>query len=66
MEAGSLEAIVYEFFHFIDEIGHCLHLDNYYWYLRFCNWAHRKDGVDDGSRHDVPSEHVDAWLRNEQ
>ncbi len=65
MEAGSLEAIVYEFFHFIDEIGHCLNLDNYYWYVRFCKWAHREDGRDDGCGNDIQSQHGDARVRHE-
>lgn len=29
MESGSIEAILYEFFQFVDEIGHFLRLDNF-------------------------------------
>lgn len=41
MEAGSLEAVAYAFFQFVDEIFHALNLDRFTW--RFCQWAHRKD-----------------------
>jgi len=43
MEAGSLEAIAYAFFKFVDELVHALDLDKYGWACRFCQWAHRKD-----------------------
>lgn len=43
MEAGSLEAIFYEFCKFLDEIIHGLNLDNNIIAYRFCQWSHRKD-----------------------
>ena len=42
MIAGSLEAIIYEFFHFVDEISHAVGLDNFTLGCQFCQWAHRK------------------------
>ena len=43
MEAGSLEAIIYAFFQFIDEIFHAVGLDGFRFGYRFCQWVHRKD-----------------------
>lgn len=47
MDAGSLKAVAYEFFQFIDEVSHALHLDGNHSPIaelaaRFCVWSHRK------------------------